>query len=152
MFSKNGHQPVPVRVSQSNGLDGKVALVVCDREESVQSLVSGLAQRGVDIALACVDEPCQDLAQEEVEAQGRRFLAIRGKVNSAAVIEQILKVFGQLDLFIDCSTGTKTATKGAGVVNNIARSNGNGTAPHAEPPTLFANTALAKAALQALTA
>lgn len=141
MITMNGNQHVPFRLKQSNGLHGKVALVVCDREEGVQSLVSGLAQKGVDIALACVDEPCKNLLKDEVEGRGRRFLAIRGRINSAAVIEQIMRVFGHLDLFIDCSTANKPRQEVGGR---------NGDTP-TERVDLLANTTLARAALQALT-
>jgi len=132
MISMNGNQHVPFRLKQSNG----------DREEGVQTLVNGLAQKGVDIALACVDGPCENLLKDEVERRGRRFLAIRGRINSAAVIEQIMRVFGHLDLFIDCSTtnkpGQEVRSRDADILTT-------------ERIDLFANTALARAALQALT-
>jgi hypothetical protein len=141
MLTKNGNQPVPFRLRQSNGLHGKVALVVCDREEGVRSLVTGLAQKGVDIALACKEEPCQDSIRETVEAKGRRFLAIGGQVNSAAVVEQIVRVFGHLDLFIDCSTSGERGKEEQEHSLGGVRSGQLG---------LFTNTALTTAALQAL--
>ena len=103
----NGNQPVPFRLRQQNGLHGKVALVVCDQEEAVRELVIGLAKRGVNIALACVAEPCKNLIRDEVEARGRRFLAVRGRINSVYAVAQVMRTFGQLDLFIDCSTEGK---------------------------------------------
>lgn len=152
MISKNGNRPVPLQSEKRNDLEGKVALVVGDREASIQPLVSGLAKKGVDIALACVDEPCHDAIQEEVEAQGRRFLAIQGKINSAAVVEQIVDEFGRLDLFIDCSTSkVKTKKQPASLqVNGNGPFHGNGSG--SEPRVaLFSNSSLAKAAIQALT-
>lgn len=156
MISKNGNQPVPLQTEKPKGLEGKVALVVGDREASVQPLVSSLAKKGVDIALACVDEPCEDSIQEEVEAQGRRFLAIRGKINSAAVVEQILDVFGRLDLFIDCSTSKVAAKKRATTLLEVnGNGSGNGRLHHNrgddQQLALFSNTSLATAAIQALT-
>jgi len=145
MMTKNGNQPVPFRFKQSNGLHGKVALIVCDQEEGVRSLVGSLARKGVDIALACVREPSKNVIKDEVEAQGRRFLAIRGRINSADVVQQIIQAFGHLDLFIDCSTTEKERGKQEGANGKIYHPQT--ATPEVEP---FANTTLTRAALQAL--
>jgi hypothetical protein len=147
----NGNKPVPFRLKQSNGVHGKVALIVCDREEGVQSLVSGLAQKGMDIALACVDGPSENLIKDEVERRGRRFLAIRGRINSAAVIEQIIQAFGHLDLFIDCSTVNKEKS----APDQTTRGSRDAHIPTERvdlvASDVFANDVLTRAALRALT-
>jgi hypothetical protein len=124
----NKHQPVPFRLRQENGLHGKVA-----------------ARRGVNIALACVAEPCKNLIKDEVEARGRRFLAIRGRINSADVVAQVTRTFGQLDLFIDCSTEGK---KKRGQALSSLESH---TLEPNENIEVFANSILTRAALHALT-
>jgi hypothetical protein len=145
MLTLNGSKPVSFRSSQQNGLAGKVALVVCDREEAVRALVVGLAGKGVDIALACVAEPARNLLKDDVEAQGRRFLPIRGRINSEDVVKQVTRMLGKLDLFIDCSSPAEVTKEKAG-----GRDYKNGGPAGSANLELFANSILTRAALNAL--
>jgi NAD(P)-dependent dehydrogenase (short-subunit alcohol dehydrogenase family) len=105
------HQPES-RIDEerlANRLQDKVTLIVGGASENGRSLAVTLAEKGSDVVILYFNdahETAQEI-QEQVEAAGRRCLAIRGNALDRQASEQltqkIVEAFGRLDIFISFS-------------------------------------------------
>ena len=94
-------------------LENKVALIVGGATESGRGLATSFAEREMDVVIVYfnADHAMAATIKEQVEAHGRRCLLISGaevddEVDehfSREVVQQIIHVFGRLDVFINFS-------------------------------------------------
>ncbi|MDX1662288.1 MAG: SDR family NAD(P)-dependent oxidoreductase [Candidatus Promineifilaceae bacterium] len=94
-------------------LENKVALIIGGATESGRSLAVSFAERGMDVAVVYFNAAHGMAAsiKEQVEEQGRRCLLIPGaeiddgvdEQFAREVVQQIIKQFGRLDVFINFS-------------------------------------------------
>ena len=86
-------------------LDGKVALVTGVGRGLGQAMALGLAEAGADVA--GVYSHAYEETQAQVEALGRRFLAVRCDLRQATVarlgevVDQVVKELGRLDILVN---------------------------------------------------
>ena len=87
-------------------LDGKAAIITCDRRGWTPFLASALAEAGADVAVAGRRDG-SDMAEtvEAVENQGRNALAVPTDVTSAADVERMVEraasEFGKVDILVN---------------------------------------------------
>lgn len=95
------------------GLDvaGKVAVVVGGTSGIGQALALGLAAAGADVVATSRRAEQVEETAEQIEALGRRSLAIASDVGDRNSLEQVLKeaisVLGGVDILVNCAGMTK---------------------------------------------
>ena len=86
-------------------LKGKVALVTGGAQGIGRAVALLLAQNGADVAVSDINLERAEETAKEIEALGRRAMAIRADVAKSADVEQMVEVilgrFGQIDILIN---------------------------------------------------
>jgi NAD(P)-dependent dehydrogenase (short-subunit alcohol dehydrogenase family) len=102
------------RVSGRFDLDGRVALVTGARRGLGRAIALALAEAGADVALGLRDAARDDGLADEIEALGRRALAVQMDVTQEhevdAAVARTVAELGSLDLLVNNAGG------GAGLV------------------------------------
>lgn len=92
-------------------LNGKVALVVGGTSGIGRAIVRGYAEAGADVIATSRREDLVAETAREVEAMGRRSLAVTSDVHDRASLEamtaRVLERFGQIDILVNCAGRTK---------------------------------------------
>lgn len=93
--------PIP----QEWDLSGRVALITADRRGWTPTLAAGLAEAGADVAIAGSDNSDMQDAVKQVEAQGRRAIAITADLTDAAsvkfAVEKTVSELGGLNILVN---------------------------------------------------
>ena len=115
-------------------LSGKVAVVVGGTSGIGLAMAVGLAQAGADVVATSRRQEQVDEAAEKIEATGRKALRITSDVadrdSLEALLEGTLKVFGKVDILINCAGKIKrepTLTVSEETWNDIMNTNVTGT-------------------------
>jgi 3-oxoacyl-[acyl-carrier protein] reductase len=86
-------------------LKGKIALVTGAAQGIGRSIALLLAQKGVDIVISDINLEKAEETAKEVEALGRKVMAIRADVANTndveRMVEAILERFGQIDILVN---------------------------------------------------
>ncbi|HWQ34634.1 MAG TPA: glucose 1-dehydrogenase [Blastocatellia bacterium] len=92
-------------------LTGKVALVVGGTSGIGRAIVRGYAEAGADVIATSRREELVVETAREVEAMGRRSLAVTSDVHDRASLEamtaRVLDEFGRIDILVNCAGRTK---------------------------------------------
>jgi meso-butanediol dehydrogenase/(S,S)-butanediol dehydrogenase/diacetyl reductase len=87
------------------GLTDKVAIVTGAGQGIGRAIALRLAQEGTDLVVADLNTATATAVAKEVEAAGRRSLAVRTDVAQAndrqALVEQALSTFGKIDILVN---------------------------------------------------
>ncbi|MBL7494689.1 SDR family NAD(P)-dependent oxidoreductase, partial [Frankia sp. CNm7] len=99
-------------MSERFSLDGRVAVVTGGGTGIGRGSALALAEYGADVVLtARRPEPLESTAKE-IEALGRRALALPADVTKAAecqrIVDGTLAEFGRLDILVNCAGGAET--------------------------------------------
>lgn len=86
-------------------LEGKVALVTGAARGIGRAIALRLADEGADVAVVDLDLPGASAVASEVEARGRRALALRANVTSAEDVEEMVRqavaALGHIDILVN---------------------------------------------------
>src|SRR5262245_26155123 len=86
-------------------LSGRVAVVTGAASGLGEAIAVGLAQAGADVAVADLNLPGAQATAAQIEAAGRRALALRCDVQREDDIERLFaevdRVFGRLDILVN---------------------------------------------------
>jgi 3-oxoacyl-[acyl-carrier protein] reductase len=91
--------------ASANELQGKVAVVTGSARGIGKAIASALARHGADVVISDVDEAGARATAAEIEALGRRSLAVRCDVSKRdqveALIEGAIATLGRLDILVN---------------------------------------------------
>ena len=86
-------------------LDGKVAVVTGASRGFGRAIALGLAESGADVVLAARTAPALEELAREIEALGRRALAVQSDMTDASSSEQLatatIAAFGKVDILVN---------------------------------------------------
>src|SRR5512143_896148 len=86
-------------------LTGKIALVTGAAQGIGRDIALGLAADGADVAICDVNLEAAQQTAGEIEAKGRKSLALKANVASSAdvtaMIEQVVEKFGRIDILVN---------------------------------------------------
>jgi 3-oxoacyl-[acyl-carrier protein] reductase len=86
-------------------LSGKTALVTGAAQGIGRDIALGLAADGADVAICDVNLEAAQKTAADIEATGRRSLAVKANVASSgdvnAMVEQVIQAFGRLDILVN---------------------------------------------------
>ncbi len=86
-------------------LSGKVALVTGGGQGIGKAIAAGMAQAGADALICDIAESTLEPAKAEIEATGRRCVAVRADVGQTAEIDALFdtldREFGQIDILVN---------------------------------------------------
>jgi NAD(P)-dependent dehydrogenase (short-subunit alcohol dehydrogenase family) len=92
-------------------LDGKVAVVTGASRGLGRSIAIALAGAGADVVIAARTETDLETVAKEIEAEGRRALAVPTDVTDRSQIENLIAravgEFGRIDIFVNNAGGTR---------------------------------------------
>jgi 3-oxoacyl-[acyl-carrier protein] reductase len=87
------------------GLNGKIALVTGAAQGIGRDIALGLATDGADVAICDVNLEAAQKTAADMEAKGRRSLALKANVASSAevtaMIDQVAEKFGRIDILVN---------------------------------------------------
>jgi 3-oxoacyl-[acyl-carrier protein] reductase len=100
------HEEAPMpNGAGANELAGKVAIVTGSARGIGKAIASALARHGADVVISDVDEAGARATAGEIEALGRRSLAVRCDVSKRdqveALIEGAIATLGRLDILVN---------------------------------------------------
>lgn len=86
-------------------LNGKIALVTGAAQGIGRDIALGLATDGADVAICDVNLEATQKTTADMEAKGRKSLALKANVASSAevtaMIEQVVEKFGRIDILVN---------------------------------------------------
>ena len=86
-------------------LNGKIALVTGAAQGIGRDIALGLAADGADVAICDVNLEAAQKTTSDIEAKGRKSLALKANVASSAevtaMIEQVIEKFGKIDILVN---------------------------------------------------
>jgi 3-oxoacyl-[acyl-carrier protein] reductase len=86
-------------------LNGKIALVTGAAQGIGRDIALGLAADGADVAICDVNLEAAQKTAADIEAKGRKSLALKANVASSAevtaMIEQVVEKFGRIDILVN---------------------------------------------------
>jgi 3-oxoacyl-[acyl-carrier protein] reductase len=86
-------------------LNGKIALVTGAAQGIGRDIALGLATDGADVAICDVNLEAARKTTSDIEAKGRKSLALKANVASSAevtaMIEQVIEKFGRIDILVN---------------------------------------------------
>ncbi|MDT5121503.1 MAG: hypothetical protein QOC96_985 [Acidobacteriota bacterium] len=92
-------------------LNGKVAVVIGGTSGIGRAIAHGLAEAGADVIPTARRMEQVEAAATEIEERGRRTLRLASDVSDRAslqrVLEESVRVFGQVDILVNCAGRTK---------------------------------------------
>src|SRR5215831_12096338 len=94
-------------------LSGKVAVVIGGTSGIGRAIAHGLADAGADCVPTSRRAAQVEAAAKEIEARGRRTLAVTSDVADRASLQRVLdksiKAFGKVDILVNCAGRTRRA-------------------------------------------
>jgi 3-oxoacyl-[acyl-carrier protein] reductase len=86
-------------------ITGKIALVTGAAQGIGRDIALGLAADGADVAICDVNLEAAQTTAADIEARGRKSLAVKANVASSsdvnAMVEQVTQAFGRLDILVN---------------------------------------------------
>ena len=86
-------------------LSGKTALVTGAAQGIGRDIALGLASDGADVAICDVNLEAAQATAADIEAKGRKSLAVKANVASSqdvnAMVEQVVQKFGRIDILVN---------------------------------------------------
>ncbi|MEK6744171.1 MAG: 3-oxoacyl-[acyl-carrier-protein] reductase [Nitrospirota bacterium] len=86
-------------------LNGKIALVTGAAQGIGRDIALGLAKDGADVAICDVNLEAAQKTAVDIEAMGRKSLALKANVASSAdvtaMIDQVIETFGRIDILVN---------------------------------------------------
>lgn len=93
------------------GLTGRAALVTGASKGIGRAIALTLAAEGMDVAVAARSKDALEAVKKEVEAKGRKAVAIAADLADPAAaqptVDAAVKALGKLDLLVNCAGATK---------------------------------------------
>ena len=94
-------------------LDGKIALVTGAGQGIGKATCLALARSGADIAAADINQTTLDALKPDIEALGRRCLALKADVGDVqaidGMVQKIISSFGRIDILVNNAGVTRRA-------------------------------------------
>ena len=94
-------------------LTGKIAVVVGGTSGIGRAIAHGLAEAGADVVATSRRAEQVEITAKEIEERGRRTLRITSdvadKASLASLRDQVISVFGKIDILVNCAGRTKRA-------------------------------------------
>lgn len=94
-------------------LTGKIAVVVGGTSGIGRAIAHGLAEAGADVVATSRRAEQVEITAKEIEERGRQTLRITSdvadKASLASLRDQVISVFGKIDILVNCAGRTKRA-------------------------------------------